>query len=77
MLCLCSLYYVHMKFFSLVFRDPPGGLSTVTYANVETTVKVSMESYEKYTGVDVGMYLETEIEGGSDVCVGLGAASCK
>ncbi len=62
---------------SIVLRDPPGGLSTVTYSNVESTVMVSMESYEKYTGLDVGMYLDAEIDGGSSACVGLGAAACK
>lgn len=33
----------------LVIRDPPGGDSTVTYNHVETTVKVSIENYERYT----------------------------
>ena len=36
----------------LVIRDPPGSDSTVTYSKVETTVKVSVENYEKYTGMN-------------------------
>ena len=34
----------------MIFRDPPGGNSQVTYSNVESTMKIRMNNYKKYAG---------------------------
>ena len=34
----------------MILRDPPGGNSQVTYSNVESTMKISINNYEKYAG---------------------------
>ena len=60
----------------LILRDPPGGLSSVTYSNFETTVILTMENYEKYAGVDAEFNLGTEIKQETAGCVGFGATFC-
>eukprot|EP00978_Attheya_sp_CCMP212_P027543 scaffold92309_cov43-Attheya_sp.AAC.1 len=41
----------------LVLRDPPGGLSTASYQNVQTTIKVTSSSRESYKGFNAGIKL--------------------
>merc|ERR1719491_1992748 len=60
----------------LIIRDPPGGESTVSYSHVETTVKVSMENYEKYMGLDVSAELGVQLEAKAETCMGFLAAVC-
>ena len=57
----------------LVIRDPPGGSSTASYSRVETTIKVSVENYERYEGLDAGGAISGSFGGGTGACVGLGA----
>ncbi len=54
----------------LVIRDPPGGLSSVTYTNVETTIKVTVDEYEKYEGVDGGFFAHLMGKIGAGGCAG-------
>ena len=56
-----------------MIRDPPGGLSTASYSRVETTIKVSVENYERYQGLDAGGAISGTFGGGTGACVGLGA----
>jgi hypothetical protein len=39
----------------LILRDPPGGLSTASYQNVETTVKLKSQTYQAVAGFDGGL----------------------
>jgi hypothetical protein len=56
----------------LVLRDPPGGLSTASYTNVQTTIAVTMENTKVMAGFNVG--LNAAITGGQslEVCSGGG-----
>ncbi|KAL7463047.1 hypothetical protein ACHAXS_003420, partial [Conticribra weissflogii] len=49
----------------LVLRDPPGGLSSVSYSNVHTT------EFEKYEGVDGGFSVSGNFVSEADNCVGV------
>ena len=56
----------------LVLRDPPGGLSTASYTNVQTTIAVTMENTKAMGGFDAG--LDIGITGGAslETCAGGG-----
>ncbi|EJK67225.1 hypothetical protein THAOC_11773, partial [Thalassiosira oceanica] len=58
----------------LVLRDPPGGDSAIEYNRIETTVKLSSESHEKYMGHSFEFGAGPKIESDSDVAIGLGMA---
>jgi len=60
----------------LIIRDPPGGKSSVSYSNVETTTRITMDNFEAYAGFDVAAELHWNVQTKSSSCAGLGVAAC-
>ena len=62
----------------LVIRDPPGGTSFAVYEEMQSTVQLTMNEYEKYMGVDAGITAQiTLMEQTVSLCAGVGVAmSC-
>ena len=60
----------------LALRDPPGGLSYAYYENMVSTIRVEMEDYEHFVGIDAGV--KASFGGASDLnqCTGMGAKLC-
>jgi len=60
----------------LVIRDPPGGSSTASYSNVQSSLQITMDNYEVYEGwsgnLNFGLGAATEAE----TCAGIGVAAC-
>ena len=61
----------------LILRDPPGGLSQATYANMDSTIKVKSSSRSRTRDATFGMKRGVGASAELDLCVGLGAAVCK
>ncbi|EGD77307.1 hypothetical protein, variant [Salpingoeca rosetta] len=61
----------------LVVQDPPGGLSSATYANTYANYRIESNEYESYGGFFLGLEVTPfRVDAELDLCVGLGAASC-
>ena len=56
----------------LVLRNPPGGLSTASYTNVQTTIAVTTENMQVMAGYNAGMELGFMFESKVDTSVGGG-----
>jgi hypothetical protein len=56
----------------LVLRDPPGGLSTASYTNVQTTIAVTTENMQVMSGFDAGVDLGVTFANKVSGCAGGG-----
>ena len=54
----------------MILRDPPGGLSSATYENMETVFKVTFDKYEKRQGFDIDERWGGHYGFTKDVCIG-------
>ena len=60
----------------LILRDPPSGSSSVTYQNVQTSLKLSIENYKKFRGINADGGLDVVVEGEGKMCYGMGFKTC-